>query len=95
LIEIFNQKKIPVFSQTGSAEVKKGVLLSIATAGYRHEAEYQARKIAQILNGAKPRDLPLLFEDPANIAINLNTARKIGFDPPVDILEAADEIIKD
>jgi len=95
LIETFRLRKVPVFSQTGSAEVKKGVLLSIATAGYRHEGEHQARKIGQILNGAKPRDLPILFADPANIAINLNTARSIGFDPPVDVLEAADEIFKD
>ena len=95
IMDIFNQRKIPTFSQTGTAEVEKGVLLSIATAGYKYEAEYQTKKIAQIFNGAKPRDLPILFEDPSRIAINLNTARQIGFDPPMDILEAADEIIKE
>lgn len=92
VMQILNQSGIPTFSQTGSAEVRDGVLLSIATSGFKYVAEYHARKIAQIFNGAKPRDLSILFEDPAKIAINLKTAQQIGFDPPVDILGAADEI---
>jgi ABC-type uncharacterized transport system substrate-binding protein len=92
VLNILNQHGIPTFSQTGSAEVKDGVLLSIATSGFKYVAEYHAKKIARILNGAKPRELPILFEDPAKIAINLRTAQEIGFDPPVDILGAADEI---
>ena len=95
VLEVLNQNGIPTFSQTGSAEVRDGVLLSIATSGFKYVAEYHARKIAQICNGATPRKLPILFEDPAKIAINLKTAQQIGFDPPVDILGAADEIFTD
>ena len=39
--------------------------------------------------------LEQLFEEPPKIAINLKTAELIGFDPPVDILLAADEIFQD
>ena len=92
ILEILNGHKIPTFSQAGSLEVKRGALLSIATAGFKYVAKYHAMKIAKILNGAKPRKLPILFEDPPKIAINLETASKIGFDPPVDILSAADEV---
>lgn len=92
IVEILNSHKIPTFSQTGSMEVRRGLLLSIATADYKYVANYHARKIAQILNGAEPRKLPILFEDPPKIAINLQTASTIGFDPPVDILSAADEV---
>lgn len=92
LLEILDHYRVPTFSQTGSSEVKDGVLLSIATSGFKYVAAYHAKKIAEILNGAKPRSLPVVFEDPAKIAINLKTAQKIGFDPPVDILGAADEI---
>jgi len=92
IVEILNSHKIPTFSQTGSMEVRRGLLLSIATADYKYVAKYHARKIAQILNGAEPRKLPILFEDPPKIAINLQTASTIGFDPPVDILSAADEV---
>ncbi len=92
LLEILDRHRVPTFSQTGSSEVKQGVLLSIATSGFKYVAAYHAKKIAEILNGATPRALPLIFDDPAKIAINLKTAQKIGFDPPVDILGAADEI---
>jgi len=91
-LEALNRKGIPTFSQAGSIEVRNGVLLSIATSGFKYVAEYHAKKIARILNGAQPRSLPILFEDPAKIAINLKTCQNIGFDPPVDILGAADEI---
>ncbi len=91
-LEILNKNGIPTFSQTGSIEVRNGALLSIATSGFKYVAEYHAKKIARVLNGAKPRSLPILFEDPAKIAINLKTCQEIGFDPPVDILGAADEI---
>ncbi len=36
-----------------------------------------------------------LFEEPPKIAINIKTAEIIGFDPPVDILLAADEIFQE
>ncbi|PLX80026.1 MAG: ABC transporter substrate-binding protein [Desulfuromonas sp.] len=94
-LEILNANDIPTFSQTGTSEVENGALLSIATSGFKYVAEFHARKIAQILNGAKPRSLPLLFEDPSKIAINLKTCMEIGFDPPVDILGAADEIFSE
>lgn len=84
--------KIPTFSQVGSREVKYGVLLSIARAGFKYVAMFHAETIARIFNGAKPRELEQLFEDPPRIAINLKTAQEIGYDPSVDILGAADEI---
>lgn len=94
-LEVLNGHGIPTFSQTGTVEVRNGALLSIATSGFKYVAEYHARKIAQILNGANPRSLPILFEDPSKIAINLKTCMMIGFDPPVDILGAADEIFSE
>jgi ABC-type uncharacterized transport system substrate-binding protein len=86
------KNKIPTFSQAGSDDVRYGVLLSIAQAGFKYVGEYHAKIIGQILNGASPRKLSMIFEDPPKIAINLKTAELIGFDPPVDILMAADEI---
>jgi ABC-type uncharacterized transport system substrate-binding protein len=93
ILKILSDAGIPTFSQTGTIVVDEGALLSIATSGFRDVAHYHATKIAQILNGAVPRELPILFEDPAKIAINLETAKKIGFDPPVYILRSADEIV--
>lgn len=83
---------VPTFSMAGSDEVRHGVLLSIAQAGFKYVGDFHAKTIAKILNGATPRLLTQVFEAPPKIAINLKTAERIGFDPPVDILMAADEI---
>lgn len=92
LLAPFLEHKVPVFSQSGSPEVKRGALLCIAQAGFKYIAEFHAQTIAKIFNGARPRDLDQLFMDPARIAINTRTANIIGYDPPVEILNMADEI---
>jgi len=94
LLAPFMRRKIPTFSQLGTEEVKHGVLLSIARAGFKYVARFHAETIARIFNGAKPRDLEQLFEDPPRIAINLKTARIIGYDPGVDILGSSDEVFE-
>jgi ABC-type uncharacterized transport system substrate-binding protein len=92
LVKIANANKIPTFSQSGSHEVKYGILLSLSQAGYKYFGQFNAKTISKVLNGAKPRQLSQLFEAPPKIAINLKTAVAIEYDPPVDVLGAADEI---
>jgi ABC-type uncharacterized transport system substrate-binding protein len=92
LVNIANQYRIPTFSQAGSEEVKYGFLASISQAGYRYFGEFHAQTLAKVFNGAKPNQLTQCFEQPPKIAINLETARLIGFDPPIVLLGAADEI---
>ena len=87
--------KIPSFSQRGPVEVKHGVLLSIARADFSEVGRWHAVVAAKIFNGAKPRDLNQIFEDPKKIALNIKTALLIGYDPPVDVLGAADEIYEE
>ncbi|WP_082622072.1 ABC transporter substrate-binding protein [Bordetella sp. N] len=89
---IVRDAKIPSFSMLGSDEVKKGVLMSLAQADYSYVGLFYAETMARIFNGAQPRQLNQIWIDPAKIALNLQTARTIGFDPPVDILLAADEV---
>ncbi|MBF0224439.1 MAG: ABC transporter substrate-binding protein [Desulfobacterales bacterium] len=95
VLEPLNRHKIPTFSQVGSEHVVHGVLLCIAQAGFKYVAQFHAEITAKIFNGAKPRELPQLFADPPKIAINLATAEIIEYDPPVDILGAADEIYQE
>lgn len=95
LVKIANSYGIPTFSQSGSHEVKAGFLMSIAQAGFKYIGRFHAETIAKILNGAEPRQLDQVFEEPPKIAINLRTAEIIGYDPPVDVLGAADEIYQE
>ncbi|WP_461210169.1 ABC transporter substrate-binding protein [Desulfocurvus sp. DL9XJH121] len=90
-----NARKIPTFSQGSTDEVAHGVLMSISQAGFRHVGRFHAMTMAKIFNGAKPRELEQVFEDPMRIAINLAEAQVIGYDPPIDILTAADVIFQE
>ncbi|WP_442593827.1 ABC transporter substrate-binding protein [Parapusillimonas sp. JC17] len=92
LAHLLEKAKIPSFSMAGSQEVEQGILLSLAQADVSYVGLFHAETIARIFNGAKPRQLSQLWVDPPKIALNLGTARIIGFDPPVDILLAADEV---
>jgi ABC-type uncharacterized transport system substrate-binding protein len=83
---------LPTFSQRGSQHVKNGALMSIARAKFGPIGMFHASIIAKIFNGAHPGELNQIFEDPRNIAINLNTAKAIGFKPPKGLMMVADEI---
>lgn len=95
MVEITNKGGIPTFSQSGSQEVKQGFFMSISESEFKFVGEFNANTIARIFNGAKPGELNQLFEAPPKIAINLKTAEVIGFDLPVDVLVAADEIYQE
>ncbi len=85
------EQEVASFAMPGSEFVKHGALLSIAHAGFAYVGRFHAETIAKIFTGAKPRALPQKWNAPPKIAINLKTAEIIGFDPPFDILTAADE----
>jgi ABC-type uncharacterized transport system substrate-binding protein len=84
---------VATWSQAGSDAVRRGVLISVAQqTDYTEVGRWYARTMARTLNGARPRDLDQVFELPLTIAVNLETARRIGFDPPPSLVEAADEV---
>jgi ABC-type uncharacterized transport system substrate-binding protein len=93
--EILRKAKIPSFSMQGPVEVRSGILMSMAQADFSDVGIFHAETIARVFNGAKPRQLNQIWADPAKIVLNLKVTRMIGFDPPVDILLAADEVYED
>ncbi len=95
LVEIANKNSIPTFSQLGSKEVQQGFLFSISRPGFKPAGLFLSATIAQILNGAKPRQLKQVFEETPSIAINLKTAEIVGLYLYADILAAADTIYRD
>ena len=95
LVAIANKNSIPTFLQLGSKEVQQGFLFSISRPGFKPAGLFLSATIAQILNGAKPRQLKQLFEDSPSIAINLKTAEIVGLYLYADILAAADTIYRE
>ena len=96
LVSIANKHRIATFSQQGSDEVSKGILLSISReGGFSPVGRFLAISMAKIFNGAKPRQINQLFEEGPTIAINLKTAEIIGLYLNAEILAAADEIYRE
>ena len=94
VMEVLEQYKVPTMAMYGADYVRAGALMTIADSLYVQRARFSVEKMIKILQGAKPRDLPVIFEPGPRLALNLAEAKRIGWDPPVDILSISDDIFK-
>jgi putative tryptophan/tyrosine transport system substrate-binding protein len=53
-----------------------------------------ARQAAKVLRGAKPADLPIDQPTRFELAVNLKTAKEIGFDVPPAFISRADQVFE-
>lgn len=73
--------------------VESGGLMAWAP---NQEDQYRmaARYVAQILNGAKPGDLPVHFPDRYYLTINKGAAIRLGLNIPPTVLKRADRVLE-
>ena len=95
MLQPFIDAQIPTFSQEGAREVSLGVLLSIAQRSYADIGKIAANHVLEIMRGTKPRDLLQTFATTLDIAVNMRMAMLIGWDPPLGVLAAVDEIYQE
>ncbi len=86
------EHKVPTWALEGPDLVQRGALMAIQRAGYGAIGDFQASNVDAILNGARPRDLNQVFEEPKSIALNLEAARRIGFEIPPGLIAVADAV---
>lgn len=91
-ISSVNKSKIPTFSQVGQSHVKYGALMSISRANFKYLGEFHAQVIGRSLNGALPSSQDFIFEEPMNLALNIETSTLIDWDIPLSVIAIADEI---
>jgi len=92
VFELATRNRLPSLTE-GTRYVEAGGLISYGTNLadlYRRSAGY----VAEILNGAKPGDLPIKLPEKFEIFVNLKTAKQIGVVIPQQVLVQADKVIQ-
>jgi hypothetical protein len=92
LLEPLIDHNVATWAQSGMEHVKHGALMSIARSDFAPLGDWVADIIAKTFHGISPGEQGQIFELPVAIAINMETARRIGFAPPGAILEVADVV---
>ncbi len=76
-----------------SGSVEAGALMSYAF-DQKAEGRRVAAQIVEILNGARPAEMPFFQESHFELVINLKAARVLGLTIPQSLLNTADEVIE-
>lgn len=84
-------KKHRVINAGDPTNIHKGLMMGIGKDLHRF-GEQCAQYAVQILEGTAPYELPMDIGTKLNIQINLAAARLIGYDPPFELVSAADNI---
>lgn len=97
LVTVFNKAKKPIFSGdvTGA---KDGGCFMASGFNYYKAGRATGEMVVQILNGAKPSELPVLFmtkPEDSDLLFDLDAAANCGITVPAEYLEKATFIIKD
>lgn len=92
LVDGLAERNVPSFSFLGRMDVRRGVLAGLASFSGTHLARRIALNLYDILDGAKPEELPVIMHEEERLFINMRTARRIGFHPKYATLLTADLI---
>ena len=85
--------KIPTFVWEGAYDVQRGALASNSGYSVIPEARFAVNKLLQIVEGATPADLQVVFDIPPGLTINETTAKQCRVDIPAT-LEREAQLIK-
>jgi ABC-type uncharacterized transport system substrate-binding protein len=92
LVPLAARNSIPMMQEWREAVLAGGLLsYSPSLRWIEHQVGLYT---GQILNGAKPADLPVVAPTKIDLVINLKTAKALGLTVPQSILARADEVIE-
>ena len=86
------ERRLPVIASWREFAAS-GALLSYGPS-WIFEAKRLAGYVQKVLNGAKPADLPIEQPVKFELVINLKTAKALGLNLPLPLLDRADELIE-
>ncbi len=90
VIKVGVQNHLPVFAADVDS-VERGAVAAMGFDYYKHG--YQTGAIAErILNGEKPENIPVQFQEDLQLYINANYAEQMGVTPPEALLKKATKV---
>jgi len=92
VLQPFYDAKIPIYSINSTDDVKYGALLAAESADYKNVGRFGADMIKRYISGEKLESLPQIYQTAPFLVINYDTARKIGYKPPFNLLLSANKI---
>ena len=84
--EMLNRDRVPCFVDEGALLVQLGATITNSYFGIASEAYFSAYKTIQIINGAVPADLPVIFRGEPFIALNKKSAEQCKVELRTDII---------
>jgi putative ABC transport system substrate-binding protein len=85
------ESKIPVYC-TDTLSVNRGALAAVGIDYYK-SGRAAATMVKQVLNGAKPADMPVFIPNDPDLAINRKIAKAIGITIPPDVAAEAKRFV--
>ena len=92
IVELVEKSRLPAL-YPWSEYVEAGGLMAYES-DHRELWRRMADDVHQILNGAKPGDIPIYQPTKFEFVINLKAAKALGLTIPPTLLAAADEVIE-
>jgi putative ABC transport system substrate-binding protein len=92
LIDVATEKRMPTMFQDQSL-VAKGALAGYGQ-NYLEIGRVSAKYVQRVLSGTQPKDLKIETVDSVELAINLQTAKRLGVTIPPQVLARAQKVIK-
>ena len=92
IVEFSTRHAVPAIFEWREAAIAGGLMSygSSITDAFRQLGIYTG----QVLNGAKPADLPVMQAVKVELVLNLKAAKKLGLTFPLSLLARADEVIE-
>lgn len=92
LLEIFYQKKIPVFVQNGEYYVKDGAFMVVTASDSKVQAPFAVEAVASVFNGESPGKVYQKFVPSPYLSVNLEAAERLGYEVKEEILLSAEKL---
>lgn len=96
LVDVFGKAKKPIFSGDVTA-AKDGGIFMASGFNYYKAGRATGEMVVQILNGAKPADIPVRFmteSSDSDLLLDLDAAKNCGIKIPAEYLESANMIFE-